>query len=109
VDATWRDWVERWAATSTLTPKVRRTFRTILSKVGRWLLEQHPQVREPAQWTRELCAASIAQVERMRIGDYVQRRAGLRGHVGHPLSARTKAGYIVAVRTFFRFFAESCG
>ena len=101
VDVAWRDWVERWATTSTLTPKVRRTFRTILSKVGRWLREEHPQVHEPAQWTRELCAAYIAQVERMRIGDYVQRRAGLRGHVGHPLSARTKAGYIVAIRTFF--------
>jgi integrase len=37
----------------------------------------------------------------MCVGDSVQRRDALGGRVGHPLSARTKAGYIVAVRTFF--------
>jgi integrase len=101
VDPIWLNWVERWTATSPLTPKVRQTFRTILCKVGRWLREQHPTVREPAQWTRDLCAAYIAQVERMRIGEYVQRQAPLSRRLGRPLSARTKAGYIVAVRTFF--------
>ena len=88
--------------TSSLTPKVRQTFRTILCKVVRWLREQHPTVREPGHWTRDLCAAYIAQVERMHIGQYVQRRAPLTSRLGRPLSARTKAGYIVAVRTFFQ-------
>jgi integrase len=101
VDAVWQEWVQQWVTTSTLTPKVRQTFRTILFKVGRWLAQQHPEVREPAQWTRELCAAYLAQVERMCVGDYVQRRHGLGTRIGRPLSARTKAGYIVAVRTFF--------
>jgi integrase len=101
MNVAWRDWVERWATTSPLTPKVRRTFRTILFKVGRWLAQQHPEVCEPAHWTRELCAAYIAQVERLRVGDYVQRRDALGARIGQPLSPRTKAGYIVAVRTFF--------
>jgi len=69
--------------------------------VGRWLAQKHPDVREPAQWTREICAAYIAEVERMCVGDYAQRRAPLGLRIGRPLSARTKAGYIVAVRTFF--------
>jgi integrase len=101
VDPVWLDWVERWTGTSPLTPKVRQTFRTILCKVGRWLRQQHPDIQEPAQWSRDLCAAYIAQVERMRIGEYVQRQAPLTRRLGRPLSARTKAGYIVAVRTFF--------
>jgi len=101
IDSLWQEWVERWIATSTLTLKVRQTFRTILFKVGRWLMQHHPDIREPAQWTRELCAAYVAQVERMCVGDYVQRRDALGDRVGRPLSARTKAGYIVAVRTFF--------
>ena len=101
IDPLWQEWVERWVATSTLTSKVRQTFRTILFKVGRWLTQNHPDIREPAQWTRELCAAYLAQVERMRVGDYVQRRDALGDRVGRPLSARTKAGYIVVVRTFF--------
>jgi integrase len=66
-----------------------------------WLAEQHPEVREPTHWTRALCAAYLAQVERLRVGDYTQRRAPLAHRIGHPLSARTKAAYIVAVRTFF--------
>ena len=101
VDPRWQDWVERWTATSSLTQKVRHTFRTILLKVGRWLAQQSPEIREPAHWTRSTCAAYLAQVERMCIGDYVQRRDALGSRVGRPLSARTKAGYIVAVRTFF--------
>jgi len=101
VDPVWLDWVERWTGPSPLTPKVRQTFRTILCKVGRWLRQQHPDIQEPAQWSRDLCAAYIAQVERMRIGEYVQRQAPLTRRLGRPLSARTKAGYIVAVRTFF--------
>jgi integrase len=101
VDPCWQAWVERWTATSPLTPKVRHTFRTILLKVGRWLARHHPDIREPAHWTRELCAAYLAQVERLRVGDYVQRQAPLQRRLGQPLSARTKAGYIVAVRTFF--------
>jgi integrase len=101
VHATWQQWVERWTKTSTLTHKVRRTFRTILLKVGRWLAHAHPDVYEPGQWTRELCAEYLAMVERLCIGDYVQRRAPLGQRIGRPLSARSKAGYIVAVRTFF--------
>jgi integrase len=101
MDAAWQAWVERWVATSPLTRNVRQTFRTILFKVGRWLAQQHPEVREPAQWTHELCAAYLARVERMRVGDYVQRRDALGSRVRRPLSARTKAGYMVAVRTFF--------
>jgi integrase len=90
-----------WDRVSRKSPKVRQTFRTILFKVGRWLAQQHAQVREPAQWTRELCAAYLAWVERLCVGEYAQHRAALAGRLGHPLSARTKAGYIVAVRTFF--------
>jgi hypothetical protein len=101
VDPLWRDWVERWAETSTLTRSVRLTGRAILFRAGRWLAQQHPEVREPAQWTRELCAAYLAHVERLCVGDYVQRRSGLQDRLGQPLSAQTKDSYIGIVRTFF--------
>lgn len=101
VDATWQAWVERWTATSPLTYDVRSGIRSILLKVGRWLASEHPAIHEPAQWTRELCAAYIALVERLRIGDYAQRRAPLGKRLGQPVSAATKASYIIAVRRFF--------
>ncbi len=101
VSELWQQWVERWTTTSTLTPKVRGIFRTILLKVGRWLSKEHPDICEPAQWTRELCAEYLALVERLCIGDYAQRRAPFANRIRRPLSAKSKAGYITAVRTFF--------
>ena len=48
----WAGWVERWHATSPLTPKVRAIIRTIMAKAGRWLAAEHPEITEPGQWTR---------------------------------------------------------
>jgi integrase len=98
----WAAWVERWYATSTLTPKVRGMFRGVVSKAGRWLADQHPDIVEPSQWTRQTCAAWVAAIDRMNVGDYIQRQHGLSKRDGQPLSPRTKAGYLTATRTFFR-------
>ncbi|MFF3159216.1 tyrosine-type recombinase/integrase [Streptomyces sp. NPDC057910] len=98
----WAAAVERWHDTSTLTPKVRGMFRSVMAKAGRWLAAEHPDVVEPAQWTRETCAAWVAALDRMTIGEYIQRRAGVDKRGGEPLSPRTKAGYLTATRTFFR-------
>jgi len=101
-DPTWADWVERWHATSTLTPKVRSIIRTTLAKAGRWLAAEQPEITDPTQWTRATCAAWVAAVDRMSVGDYVQRRDGLAGREGTPISPRTKAHTLMATRTFFR-------
>ena len=101
-DPTWAEWVERWHATSTLTPKVRSIIRTIMAKAGRWLAAEQPEITDPTQWTRATCAAWVAAVDRMSVGDYVQRRNGLAGREGTPISPRTKAHILMATRTFFR-------
>ncbi len=101
-DPVWAEWIERWYATSTLTPKVRRVIRTILAKTGRWLTVEHPQTTEPGQWTRATCAAWVAAVDRMTVGDWVQRRDALGDRAGEPVSPRTKAHNLMATRTFFR-------
>jgi hypothetical protein len=69
----WAGWVERWHATSTLTPRVRAVVRTIMAKAGRWLAADQPEITEPGQWARQACAAWVAAIDRMRVGDYVQR------------------------------------
>ena len=101
-DPAWAAWIERWHATSTLTPKVRATIRTIMAKAGRWLAAEHPEITEPGQWTRATCAAWVAAVDRMTVGDYIQRRDALGGRAGDPISPRTKAHILMATRTFFR-------
>jgi hypothetical protein len=98
----WAAWVERWYDTSTLTPNVRAIIRTLLAKAGRWLADEHPEITEPGQWTRATCAAWVAAIDRMAVGDYVQRRDHLRGHSGTPISPRTKAHILMASRSFFR-------
>ncbi|WP_326742678.1 hypothetical protein [Streptomyces sp. NBC_01768] len=74
----WAAMVERWHDTSTLTPKVRGGFRSIVAKAGRWLAAEHPEIVEPAQWTRETCAAWVAALDRMTVGEHVQRPGGTR-------------------------------
>lgn len=98
----WAEWVDRWHDTSTLTPRVRGGFRSTLLRVGRWLEAEHPKAADPADWTRQTCPAWIAALDRMKVGDYVQRTTGLSDRLGKPLEASTKAGQIAAVRRFFR-------
>jgi integrase len=98
----WAECIERWYATSTLTPKVRAIVRGVMAKAGRWLTDQHPEIVEPGQWTRQTCAAWVAAVDRMNVGDYIQRALGLSKRAGKPISPRTKAGMLTATRAFFR-------
>lgn len=98
----WVRWVERWHATSTLTPRVRNSVRTSLLKVGRWLQAEHPEAVDPAAWTRATCAKWVAALDRMNVGDYLERTAGLKGRLGKPLEPSSKAAQIAAARTFFR-------
>lgn len=98
----WAAWVQRWHDTSTLTPKVRAIIRTLMAKAGRWLTAEHPEITEPGQWTRSTCAAWVAAIDRMAVGDYTQRRDALGGRGGTPIAPRTKAHLLMASRTFFR-------
>lgn len=101
-DRAWAEWIERWHATSTLTPHVRRIIRTIMAKAGRWLAVEHPEITEPGQWTRAICAEWVAAIDRMTVGDWIQRRDALGDRTGKPVSPRTKAHQLMATRTFFR-------
>jgi integrase len=73
-----------------------------MAKAGRWLAAEHPEITEPGQWTRSTCAAWIAAIDRMAVGDYTQRRDALAGRGGTPIAPRTKAHILMASRTFFR-------
>jgi integrase len=98
----WAGWVERWHATSTLTPKARAITRTTIAKAGRWLAAEHPEITEPGQWTRQTCAEWIAAIDKMAVGDYCQRLDRLGATAGKPVSPRTKAHILTATRAFFR-------
>ena len=102
VSEPWAQWVQRWCDTSTLPPRSRRGRRTQMLRIGRWLAAEHPEVQQPEQWTRELCAAWVAAVDRMRIGDYTQTDIAVHERIGEPLMPRTKSGLLAGARQLFR-------
>ncbi len=106
VPAAWAEMIERWHATSTLTPKVRATIRTVLAKAGRWMAAEQPGISGPADWTRQTCASWVAAVNRMSVGDYVQRTVTTGSAAGEPLKPKTKASYLRMTRSFFRDLQE---
>ena len=102
VDPVWADWVQRWHDTSTLPPRAGRVGVTRCCGWGAGWPPSIPTIREPGQWTRELCAAWVAAVDRLRIGDYTQNDESLRDRIGEPLMPRTKSGLLAGARQFFR-------
>jgi hypothetical protein len=98
----WADWIQRWYATSTLTPAVRRLIRGLTAKAGRWLATEYPHSVEPGQWSRQTCAAWVAAVDRMNVGDYIQSESSSTERLGQSLSPRSKSSVLEASRTFFR-------
>jgi hypothetical protein len=102
VAETWAGWVQRWHDTSPLPARSRKGRRNQMLRMGRWLGAEHPEIQEPGQWTRELCAAWVAAVDRLRIGDYIQSDGSLQERIGEPLMPRTKSGLLAGARQFFR-------
>lgn len=103
VDPSWKDTVDRWYETSPLAPGSRRTLRSVLFQVGRWLAEDHPKFQSPIDWNAQHCAAFLAHVDRWCVGDHTAISASLvAARVGQPLRPRAKAHRIYAARQFFR-------
>ena len=102
VSAEWLEWCQRWLNTSTVSSRTReRTYYDVL-KVGRWLNHNHPQINSPEQWTRQLAIKFVADVDRMKIGDYVENINRVCDKEGKPLTPVTKSGFLSGVRRFFR-------
>ncbi len=102
VSAEWLEWCQSWHDTSTLSPQTReRTYYDAL-KTGRWLSHKHPAIKSPEQWTRQLAIKFVADVDRMKIGDYVENINRAYDNEGKPLTPITKSGFLSGVRRFFR-------
>jgi integrase len=98
IDPVWLEWCERWRRTSTLAPNtIQRTYYGVL-KAGRWLVREHPSVRTPDGWTRDLAIAYVAAVNQGIVGDLVTSNVRRRGA---PLLATSKAWLLAAMRRFF--------
>jgi integrase len=103
VPPVWLAWTRRWFETSPLSRGTRRHTYYALIKAGRWLHAEHPDRADPESWDRELAAAWIATVERLKVGELAKsvNVNGMRARYGEFLSPRSKASLIGSVRLFF--------
>lgn len=96
----WQRWVELVRDFDIDVTSTRQRLRHVCSR-GRWIAAEHPDAADPAARTRQMCAAWVAAVDRMNVGDYVQRTTGIEERVGKPLTASTRDGHLSSIRRFF--------
>ena len=101
VPPVWREWCERWFATTTLQSSTRMSMVYRLFSAGRWLASTGYGL-EPADWNREIAAAYVAAIDRSTIGQWSTGAATPASHVGQPLKPASKASALTAMRLFFR-------
>ncbi|WP_067437128.1 tyrosine-type recombinase/integrase [Duffyella gerundensis] len=99
----WVAWCRRWRETSVLRPRSRESQYSFILRCGLWLAREHPEIREPSDWTMEICASFIAAVGRMKVDELsLGTTRGARRSVrsGEPMLPNSRAGFVYAVRRF---------
>lgn len=103
IDPAWVHWCRRWRETSVLRPRSRESLYSFVLRCGLWLAGAHPEVREPADWSIEICASFIAAVSRMNVDDLqLGTERGTRKSVrsGEPMMPHSRANFIYSLRRF---------
>jgi integrase len=93
--------VQRWRNTSTLSPKGRAGVFYNLLKIGRWVTTTFPDEASPELWTRETAARCVAEICRMRVGEWTNQ-VQVQTKPEKRLTPRAVNGHLYAVRAFFR-------
>ena len=103
IDPEWTAWCRRWRETSTLRPRTRETMYSFILRIGIWLARAEPGIKAPTDWDMTTCAAFIAAVDRMTVGEWALESAKgtqFKG-LGQPIAANSKRGFLHAIRRFF--------
>lgn len=106
IDPTWTMWCRRWRDTSTLRPRTRESNYSFILRTGGWLAREQPEVAAPTDWSMSTCAAFIAAIDRMTVGEWALESAKgtqLKG-LGQPIAANSKRNFLHAMRRFFSDF-----
>jgi integrase len=101
ISTKWIRAIERWRATSTLSPRTRAEVFYIGLKIGRWITTKHPAEVSPESWTRETAARCVAEVCRMSVGQW-SNQVRVQYNPKRLLTPRAVNGHLQAIRFFFR-------
>ncbi len=102
----WARLCRRWLDTATYSLPNRRKSYYFLLNIGRWLAKTHPNVKSPADWTRELAAEAVGLTCSWRAGDWCMEAPIHIRNKGRMLAASTYAGRLSILRVFFRDLQE---
>ena len=102
----WARLCRRWLDTAAVSERYRRKSYYFLMNIGRWLEKEHPEVKSPADWTRDLAAEAVAVTCQWRAGDWCTSAPVHVKNQGRALKPSTYAGRISALRVFFRDLQE---
>lgn len=101
----WVAWCRRWRETSVLRPKTQESHYSFVLRVGLWLAQEHPHIREPGDWTFSTCASFIAALGKVKVDEWSLTAEKAHHHVsaraGLPLMSNSRAGFLSALRRFF--------
>lgn len=103
IDPAWVQWCRRWRDTSTLRPSTRESNYSFILRTGIWLAREQPWVSSPTDWSMSTCAAFIAAVDRMTVGEWAlesSQHTKLKG-LGLPIAPNSKRHFLHAIRRFF--------
>jgi integrase len=102
VSERWASWAKRWKSTTPLQKKTAEAGYSSILMAGRWLYKEHPEISEPKQWSRELCAEYISALDKSVVGQWISGIKFNRINEGKPLKPASKARILGGLRTFFR-------
>ena len=99
-------WSLRWRGTSTLRPRTRESNYSFILRTGVWLAREQPDIVAPTDWSMSTCAAFIAAIDRMTVGEWTlgSAKGTLFKGLGQPIAANSKRGFLHALRRFFTDF-----
>ncbi len=98
----WAQLCARWRDTTTLEPNSYMGLYYNLMKVGRWIDANDQSLASPGAWTYESASRYVAALVRSKIGDTTVRNRAIAKKIGKPLSPRSIAHNLSALRAFFR-------
>jgi integrase len=103
----WLSLAERWRDMTTKRPTASRMEFSCILAAGRWLAKMHPDVTSPSQWTHTLAQEYVAAVNQATVGGWsANPKKVTSGTLGKPFKPRSKAGYLSALRGYFRDLQE---
>ncbi len=98
----WVDYCNRWYATTPASLRTTKPLYYRMLRIGRWVTAFHPEMASPLDWTREMAAECVAEISRMKVGEWITVTAIQVPKRGLALPPPSKGALLAAMSAFFQ-------